>query len=59
MNKRKPSAPQLALPVDSQAMLTWDASGNVEMVSVANQFAPLRAAANDVTMSKTKGGKNA
>lgn len=59
MNKRKPSAPQLALPIEAQAMLTWDASGNVELVPVANQFAPLHTAANDAIMSKTKGGQNA
>ena len=38
--KRKPNVPheQTALPLDSQARITWDERGNVEIVSVTNQY---------------------
>lgn len=65
MNKRKPDAPQLSMPLEAQAMLTWDERGNVLIVAVANTYDAkrdakiLQTASNDATISKTKGGQDA
>ena len=58
--KRKPDAPQMqtAFPIDSQAAITWDERGNVEIIALANQYRPARDAAcltrsNDVDYDDT------
>ena len=40
--KRKPNVPnnQIAFPIDSQAMITFDDKGNVSLIAVKKQYGP-------------------
>lgn len=42
--KRKPNVPdnQIAFPIDSQGMITFDDKGNVSIIVVKNQFDPAK-----------------
>ena len=58
--KRKPDVPQMqtSFPIDSQAAITWDERGDVEIIALANQYRPARDAAiltrsNDVDYDDT------
>ena len=41
--KRKPAPNnQIAFPIDSQGVITWDKDGNVQIIAIKNQYDPAR-----------------